>query len=258
MDLPFKFIQSFGLVKGLALYTRFKLRLNRKFRLPGLKHPLFLRPGTIDAYTFQEIFISGDYDLEYGALPEHPVIIDAGANIGFSSVFFANRFPNAVIECFEPEEENYKLLRKNTANYPNVRIHKAALWWKPGFVSILDKGYGLRGYVTEETFKDNTVPAVTLEDFMKQKDYPFLFILKMDIEGAEKEIFDHDADPWLSRLRYLIIELHDSIRPGTSASFFKALQPYHFSTSLSGENIVICFHQSPVTSYQSSFITPKP
>jgi FkbM family methyltransferase len=249
MDLPLKFIQSFGLIKGLVLYTRFKFRLNRKFRLPGLKHPLYLRPGTIDAYTFQEIFISRDYDLDYGAgLPDHPVIIDAGANVGLSSVFFANRFPNARIECFEPEEENFKLLVKNTINYTNIRAHKAALWWKSGFVSVLDQGYGLRGYVTGDAGKDNTVPAVTLDDFMEQQDYPFLFIVKMDIEGAEKEIFDHPSHDWLSRVKYLIIELHDSMKPGTSVSFFKALLPYNFTSSISGENLVICFHQSPVTS----------
>lgn len=243
MELPVKFIQSFGMVKGLALYIRFKLRLNRKFRLPILKHPLYLRPGTIDAYTFHEIFIAKDYDLEYGnGLPARPVIIDAGANIGLSSVFFASRFPNALVECFEPEAKNFELLAKNTANYPNVRIHKAALWWKPGFVHILDKGYGLRGYVTEETAMEDAIPAVSLEEFMKRQHYPFLYIVKMDIEGAEKEIFDHNAGAWLSRVKYLIIELHDAMKPGTSASFFRALQPFSFTTSVRGENLVICFH----------------
>ena len=245
MDLPVKFIQAFGLTRGLLLYARFKLRLNRSIHLPSYRYPFFLRPGTIDEYTFFEIFLAGDYDLDYVADgSETNVIIDAGANIGLSSVFFANRFPKCIIECFEPEEENFALLVKNTRNYPNIRPHQAALWWKSGFVTILDKGFGLRGFITEETGKNDTVPAVSLDEFMKQQHYPSIFILKLDIEGAEKDLFEHDNISWLSRVKYLIIELHDNLKPGTSAAFFSALQPFSYSTSISGENLVICFHHN--------------
>ena len=243
MDLPFKFIHVFGFPRGFCLYWRFKLHLNRRFRLPGLRHPVFLRPGTIDEYTFREIFLMKDYDLEYepdGS--EHPVIIDAGANIGLSSVYFAVRFPDAIIESFEPEEENFALLKKNTEKYPNIRPHKSALWWKSGFLSVVDKGYGLRGYVTVETGNGDLTPALSPEDLMKQNNYSGFYIVKMDIEGAEKELFDHQAEKWLPQVKYLIIELHDRMRPGTSMSFFRALEPYSYSISISGENLVICFH----------------
>src|SRR4030042_5238997 len=159
MDLPVKYIQAFGIITGISLYLKFKFHFTRKIRIPGVLHPVFLRPGTIDEYTFQEIFVMRDYGIEYLIDGSQPVIIDAGANIGLSSVYFASRFPNAIIECFEPEDENYALLLKNTEKYGNIKHNKCALWWKSGFVSIVDKGFGLRGFVTEETGNMDSVPA---------------------------------------------------------------------------------------------------
>jgi len=245
MYLPVKFVQSFGIIKGICLYLRFKFHLTRKLRVPGILHPVCLRPGTIDEYTFIEIFVMKDYIIQYQIdETERPVIVDAGANIGLSSVFFAGKFPHAIIECFEPEDENYALLIKNTENYPNIRPHKSALWWKSGFVSVIDKGYGLRGFVTEETGKEDHIPALSVDDLMIQHNYQSIEILKMDIEGSEKDLFDHNTDKWLSRIKFLIIELHDTMRPGASMSLFKALSPYNYSTSISGENLIIQFHHT--------------
>jgi FkbM family methyltransferase len=246
MDLPFRFGQAFGWARGLSLYIRFKLGLSRKLMVPGLLHPVYLRPHTIDEYTFREIFVMKDYDLKFKAAAEsQPLIIDGGANIGLSSVFFAARFPHAMVESFEPETDNYNLLVKNAEKYPNIRPHKEALWWRSGYVTIKDKGYGLRSYITEETGTGDQVPAVSLVDFLNANNYRDIYILKMDIEGAEKELLDHDAAGWISRVNYLIIELHDEIQPGTSASFFKALEGYRYSTSVSGENLVISFKKGP-------------
>src|SRR5581483_8252493 len=57
-------------------------------RLPGVAHPLWARPRTSDVATFDEIFLGREYDLPWKCFePAH--ILDLGANVGYTSVFFA-------------------------------------------------------------------------------------------------------------------------------------------------------------------------
>jgi hypothetical protein len=76
-----------------------------------------------------------------------------------------------------------------------------------------------------------------LENGLEQID-----ILKIDIEGSEKELFESDYDYWLSRTKILIIELHDRLKPETSKTVFKALLNYQFSVIIKGQNLVFYMH----------------
>jgi len=69
--------------------------------------------------TFEKIFLDREYDLSFLNL-DPKVIIDGGSNVGYASVFFANRYPDARIISVEPEASNFRLLVKNTRSYPNV------------------------------------------------------------------------------------------------------------------------------------------
>ena len=82
----------------------------------GLNHPLWLRLRTTDVSVFEEIIVNSEYHFEYAGEPR--TIVDAGANIGLTSVFFANRFPQARIFAIEPEAQNFEMLKKNTGAYP--------------------------------------------------------------------------------------------------------------------------------------------
>ncbi len=84
----------------------------------GYKAPLSLRLGTSDAMTFGEVITRNIYATRLSQPPR--VIVDAGANIGLTAVYFANQFPTARILALEPESSNYALLCKNTAAYPQV------------------------------------------------------------------------------------------------------------------------------------------
>lgn len=96
--------------------------------IPKIKSRLFLRTNTTDAPTFSQIFIQKDYDLQMGIKPK--LIIDGGANVGYASVWFTNKFSKAKIFAVEPEDENFKILKSNTKNYANVKLIKAGLWHK--------------------------------------------------------------------------------------------------------------------------------
>lgn len=207
--------------------------------VPKIKSHIFLRTNTTDAPTFSQIFIQKDYDLQMGIKPK--LIIDGGANVGYASVWFANKFPEAKIFAVEPEDENFKILKSNTKKYANVKLIKAGLWHKRTFLKVLDKGYGKWGFVTEEVSSSGKgiIQAMTIDDILKKSGCDQIDILKLDVESAEKEIFSKDYDNWLPRVRVLIIEIHDWIKVGCSDSFYSAIKKYDFKKSKSGENIVL-------------------
>jgi hypothetical protein len=92
----------------------------------GVKHPVHLRVRTSDVSLYKDILLTGEYGVQ---LPRPPrTIVDAGANVGLATVYYANKYPLAKIVAVEPEPTNYAALLKNVALYTNVIPIKAALW----------------------------------------------------------------------------------------------------------------------------------
>lgn len=77
-----------------------------KIKLNELKFPMHLRNNSSDILTFHQIFTFKEYGMNLGFVPKF--IVDAGANIGLSAVFFTNKFPDATIVAVEPEKSNLK------------------------------------------------------------------------------------------------------------------------------------------------------
>jgi len=196
---------------------------------PGSSHPLRLRLRTSDVSTFQQVFLDEEYALELSRQPNH--IIDAGANIGLTSVYFAERYPEARIFSIEPEGSNYKLLESNVEPFPNVRPMKAALWKEDTLIDLVDPGLGHWAFQTQGSGSRaqgnplGSVPGVTVESLMNEHGIQQLDILKMDIEGSEKEVFE-TSERWIDRVGVLIVELHDRFRPGCSRSFYAATEGF--------------------------------
>tara|TARA_Y100001934_G_scaffold270838_1_gene356382 strand:+ start:168 stop:452 length:285 start_codon:yes stop_codon:yes gene_type:complete len=90
----------------------------------------------VDQEVFDEVFLSGEFDIDFGA---PSFILDAGAHIGLSSVYFANRFPNAIVLAIEPDASNYNILCKNALAYPNIKPIQGGLWGHTGKLSIASK-----------------------------------------------------------------------------------------------------------------------
>jgi FkbM family methyltransferase len=195
--------------------------------LPGTDIPLTLRLGTSDISVFKEIFI----DLEYGwAFNKSPsVIVDAGGYIGLSAAFFAHTYPEAMIIAIEPDARNYELLTLNTARFPNVHAVRAAVWKESGTISLTDPGFGAWGLQVSESFAPVTggdlVRAVTIDEIKQEFGLDRIHLLKVDVEGSEKEIFS-TADSWISSVDAICIELHDRFKIGCSRSFFMAVQDF--------------------------------
>src|SRR6185369_12585741 len=95
-----------------------------------------LRLKTSDIATFKKIFLDREYDFPLEKKPE--TILDAGANVGFASVFFAQKFPTAKIVAIEPEASNFALLKKNSSPYPNIIPVQGALWNENKVIDLVD------------------------------------------------------------------------------------------------------------------------
>ncbi len=158
------------------------------------------------------------------------VIVDLGANIGASALYFARRYPDALVIALEPEAANYTLLEANTRHRTNVQPVRAAIWNTPGHKPLNQRPTGSWGYTITQTHDtvattEQQVECMTVDGLMKQFDLESIDILKMDIEGAEKEVLDHCA-AWIDRVQVLSVELHDRIVPGCSDAFRQATRGF--------------------------------
>lgn len=207
--------------------------------LPQLNKPLYMRAHTTDMAAFVQVFQLLDYEFPF---PEKPqFIIDGGANVGYAAVFFAHKYPQAKIMAVEPEEANCRVFAKNCAGYPNIELIQAGIWGADGLLRVKDIGLGNWGFVVEEATSDDpqSITAVTIEELFRRSGKQQIDILKLDIEGAEKEVFSTGVGPWLDQVNVLIIELHDHLTPGCSAVFYAATEKYNFQQRQRGENVIL-------------------
>jgi FkbM family methyltransferase len=207
------------------------------------RYPFTLRIPSSDVRTYEQIFIRQDYYFEVRRDPQ--VIIDAGANIGLASIYFANRFPGAKIIAIEPEKGNFDLLKKNSAPYSNIIPIWGALWDKNRNIDLIDPGLGQWGYRTQQGNPAGrnsnkplyTVRGMTVDSLMQEYGIDRVDIFKIDIEGAEREVFNN-AGSWINNVDSVIIELHERIKKGCNRSFYCATNGFD-DEWLQGENVYL-------------------
>lgn len=234
----FQFADVLGWGKGLSTFAKIKLRSNSPIHLNGIKHPFRIRTGSSDVIAFRQVFILREYNFKVSFEPKF--IIDGGSNIGMAAIYFANKYPSAAIVSVEPETSNYDLLVANTKAYPAVRPLKSGIWNKSSFLRVKDLGYGNWGFIVEELDEEtpDSFRATSIADIMKLAGQKEIDILKLDIEGAEKEVFSEGYRDWLPVTKVLVVELHDRMKDGCSKAFFKAMLEYDFEIEMMGENLV--------------------
>ena len=186
--------------------------------VPSFKSPVWLRAGTSDLNVFWQIF--GRREVSFFQDQNARYIIDAGANIGLTSVFLANVCPDAEIDALEVDSANAELLRRNTADYPRINVIQKGLWRHSGHIKILNPEAAAWAYQIGEAGPGdaNAIQAICVSDLLHQRGRDAVDLLKIDIEGAEREVFDELAKRWIERVNVLAIELHDQERPGCRAA----------------------------------------
>lgn len=178
------------------------------FRFGGTPVSMTLRSHTGDITIFYEVFCREAYRLDRDRIDPAKVtaIVDAGANIGTSSLYFATRYPDARVIAVEPNPDNFAMLVANTAAEPRITPVQACITGLPGqevFIGTSGPGWGHQMNTTGEGVK---VRGMSLAELMGERRLDRIDLLKIDIEGAEREVF---ANPdFLERTGVIIAEIH--------------------------------------------------
>ncbi len=241
--IVFHYLKSYGVTWTFGFLFKYLARAGTiQFQVPGYGKLCFhARKGTSDVRVFNQVILRRSYQLPF-LLPNVGLIVDAGANSGYSARYFATTYPAAKIFAIEPDESNFNLLQINSHSLPNITPFLGALWPTRTRLAIQNPNAPKTAIrVGNSGPSSGLVETVTIPELVRQ--YGVIDILKIDIEGAEIEVFSSDDLTWLRNVRCLIIELHDFMRAGCSPPFYRAISKHDFSQFISGENLIVLFHR---------------
>lgn len=211
-------------------------------KVPRLRHPIWLRAGGSDYFTFHQVFTDLQYHHDLAITPSF--IIDAGANIGLAAIYFANEYPHAQIFSIEPADDNFEILLRNTAPYPNIRCLKGALWPTESRIQVVSRDVpNPAAYTVEQADPAAAcaVPGFTPLSLLRLANRERIDLFKIDIEGAELELFSSATQEWLGRTELILIELHDALRRGCGQAFFRSISRERFAYFQRLETTIVQF-----------------
>ncbi|WKZ52785.1 MAG: FkbM family methyltransferase [Anaerolineales bacterium] len=136
-----------------------------------------------------------------------PLIIDCGAHIGLSVIYFKKLYPQSTIVAFEPDPEIFSMLNNNInlLNLENVDLYQAAVWESNGTIKFSPNG-SVGGKIAKDDGANRSgiiVKTIRLKEFLGK---PIQF-LKIDIEGAENKVLPDIASE-LSMVQHMFVEYH--------------------------------------------------
>jgi FkbM family methyltransferase len=224
-----------GLRKSLGFEIRWSLRRPEvDITLPGYPAKFTIRRFSSDIHVFGSVFLHGELE-EF--LPEDPrFIIDGGANVGYTTAFYAHRYPNATIIAIEPSRSNLAQLRRNCSGYKNIVALEGALWPTSGSVRIANPEAESWSYHVENTNGSDGVRAYSLDELLDTYNIPHIDMLKLDIEGAERVLFGSNYERWLPRVKAIAVEIHGE---EAHSAIEHACTPEMFERSERGEKIFL-------------------
>ena len=183
-------------VKGLALHDSGTTTL--------LGQPFAFSDAEGFLHSLREIFIDRVY--AFNARNDRPHIIDAGANMGLSVLYFKSLYPDATIVAYEPDRAIFELLTRNVAHCRGVDLRNAAAWVEDTQLSFFSEGALAGSSEMDFTGRGRaiTVPAERLKTELAKRPVDFL---KLDIEGAENHVLFDIVDE-LANVDHLFFEYH--------------------------------------------------
>ena len=205
---------------GLKRYLEFRLKSGsthghssdlEEVTLRNIQHPILFRPGTSDVGVIIHSCIRNAYRM-YLPAGDVRLIVDAGANIGDTTVWYLNTFPLATVVAVEPDADNFRVLAKNCAPYGSRAIPiNAALWPNDDEKLNVRPAITAAGISIDRANDSNgDCAGVSMLSILRMTGASEVDIFKCDIEGAEREVFSTHCAEWLQRTRQVAIEIHSA------------------------------------------------
>jgi len=208
--------------------------------------------GKIDSNTANEIFTNHCYDLsflkrfhelkkKYHSIIKNgytPLIIDCGSNIGLSTRYFAELFEEAKIISIEPDLQNFNLLKKNCKEYNNIVFLNSAIGSEKGFVEIINSDESNNSFITNISNNSKSIKLLPINEILNQHPSCLPFIVKIDIEGFENNLFEKNTE-WVCKTLLIIIEPHDWLfsKKNSFKNFLKVISKEDRDFVIKGENV---------------------
>jgi FkbM family methyltransferase len=207
------------------------------------RHPLYARSGTSDIDVYEQVFLWREYQC-LDAVREASLVVDCGANVGFSAAYFLSRFPAAQVIAIEPDPGNFAQLELNLAPYgERVVALRTGLWSHPARLVMSSDSWGddrewARTVREARPDESGGMEALDIATVLAQSGRQRISILKIDIEGAERVVFGVPC-PWLAHVDNIVIELHGR---ECEAAFTGAIAGAGFTVSKSkvGGDLTVC------------------
>jgi FkbM family methyltransferase len=160
---------------------------------------------------FVEVFLLGDYEVEGLDWDSARVIVDAGANIGTASLWFAGRAPRARILAIEPGPTALAQLRRNLADNgleSRVDVVAAGLGGKNGKAFLQETPSSVLSHVVEYPEGAQEIELRRLEEILDENGLDEVDVLKLDCEGSEFDILLSSSPATLRRIGAIVGEWH--------------------------------------------------
>lgn len=211
-------------VPGTISLVRQKVAHAPEFDLKvrGISTPVYCRAHGSDFAALWQVIGHQDAAIKLDRSPK--LIIDAGANVGYSSLVFRMHYPSATIVAIEPDKTNCALFRKNCGAYSQIHLLEGAVWPRSQSLAITNPEAHPWAYQVGATTSNHDGDAVrgyTIPEIIDTQagGGGRVDLLKLDIEGAECALFREGAEEWLPRVDVILVELHDHCVPGCHAAF---------------------------------------
>ena len=189
----------------------------QKLRWRGMDY--YYRTNTSDSFVAYECMLHGKRNAYHSRFLPSPdrvaTIVDVGANVGASVMYWRDCYPNATIHCFEPIPDNFEVLKRNCSGTEKVTPHNQALGESAGTIEFIHSpGAGNEGgwsvFQRGATGVEQrlSIPIFKSGDRLAELGVSKIDILKVDTEGAEKMIIKGLGDELLAKTSYICGELH--------------------------------------------------
>jgi FkbM family methyltransferase len=226
---------------GFLAFLRFEYQKrtahSKPFKLTSRKlaFPVKARPKTSDLEVFSQILAFNEYRCVDG-IKAPKLIVDLGANVGYSSAYFLSRFDGSRVIAVEPDPDSFSMLLANVARYSDrITTLNAAVWPRQERLSLNHIGQGAEWGASVSPSADGNVNVVTIPELLKLSGMDRISLLKIDIEGAEVELFSSGSESWLPLVDNIVIELHSE---EARKAFFSKIDRSRFAISTCDELIV--------------------
>ncbi|MFN3492520.1 MAG: FkbM family methyltransferase [Anaerolineales bacterium] len=184
-----------------------------------------LRVGSFDKWAMYQVWKFGDYKSKSFAIQPTDTIIDIGGHIGSFSIWAAKQAYQGKVFTFEPNTENFLLLRENKElnQIANLELFNLAISDKIGEITLFNSMQQNMGHsIYESRLLNHTiVKTITLDEILKTNNIEKVNLLKVDAEGAEYPILLNASSQTLQKIDKIILEYHDYLNHGYSYRHIK-------------------------------------